>query len=220
MSQFANARRTMLDNQIRTADVTELRLLAALGEVPRERFVPADLRPLAYTDHVLRLTDGAPGRWLMTGASLGKLIQLAEIVPSDKVLVIGSGSGYSVAVMAALAASVVGLEEDEALVASSTDVIASLAIANASIVKGALTAGHASAAPYDVIFIEGAIDELPTAIANQLAEGGRLIAVEGRGGSAVARVYLKSGGLVTGRNAFNCAAKPLPGFERTPEFVF
>lgn len=220
MSQFANARRTMLDNQIRTADVTELRLLAALGEVPRERFVPADLRPLAYTDHVLRLTDGAPGRWLMTGASLGKLIQLAEIVPSDKVLVIGSGSGYSVAVMAALAASVVGLEEDEALVASSTDVIASLAIANASIVKGALTAGHASAAPYDVIFIEGAIDELPTAIANQLAEGGRLIAVEGRGGYAVARVYLKSGGLVTGRNAFNCAAKPLPGFERTPEFVF
>jgi protein-L-isoaspartate(D-aspartate) O-methyltransferase len=220
MSQFANARRTMLDNQIRTSDVTELRLLASLGAVPRERFVAADLRPLAYTDHVLRLTEGTPGRWLMTGASLAKLVQLAEIAETEKVLVIGSGSGYSVAVIAPLAASVIGLEEDETLAAASQVTLTELAIPNVSIVRGPLAAGHAAAQPYDVILMEGAVDDIPSAIPNQLAEGGRLIAVEGRGAAAFARIYVKSGGLVTGRDAFNCAAKPLPGFERKPEFVF
>lgn len=220
MSQYDIARRTMLDNQIRTSDVTELRLLASLGAVPREAFVSAELRPLAYTDHMLRLTAGNPGRWLMPAAQLAKLVQLAEIMSGEKVLVVGSGSGYSVAVIAPLAASVTGLEEDEALVATSTATLQSLAVANAAIVKGRMTDGAPAAAPFDVIFIDGAIDELPASLVSQLAEGGRLVTVEGRGGAAFARIYVKSNGLVTGRDAFNCAAKPLPGFEHKPEFVF
>jgi protein-L-isoaspartate(D-aspartate) O-methyltransferase len=220
MSQFSIARRTMLDNQIRTADVTDAAVLAAFGSVPREAFVAPELQPLAYTDLALRLTPGAPGRWLMAASPLAKLIQLANAGPTDTALVVGSGSGYSVAILAAIAASVVGLEEDDALVASSTATLAGLGIANATIVKGALTEGVSKTAPYNVIFVEGAVDILPETLTAQLADGGRLVVVEGHGGSGCARIYTKTAGLVTGRNAFNCAAKPLPGFERKPEFVF
>lgn len=220
MSQFSIARRTMLDNQIRTTDVTDADVLAAFGSVPRELFVSPDQQPLAYTDLALRLTSGTPGRWLMAPSPLAKLIQLADAGPADKALVVGSGSGYSVAILAAITASVVGLEEDDALVASSTAILAGLNIANATITKGALTAGVAASAPYDVILVEGAVDLLPEALTAQLAEGGRLVVVEGHGGSGCARLYTKTGGLVTGRNVFNCAAKPLPGFEHKPEFVF
>jgi len=220
MSQFAIARRTMLDNQIRTADVTNAAVIDAFGSVPRELFVPAELQPLAYTDLSHRLTSGTPGRWLMAASPLAKLIQLADIGPTDKVLVVGSGSGYSVAIIAAIAASVTGLEENDSLVASASATISDLKLANATIVKGTLTAGLPASAPYNAIFIEGAVDLLPEALTAQLAEGGRLVVVEGHGASGYARIYVKTAGLVTGRNVFNCAAKPLPGFERKPEFVF
>jgi protein-L-isoaspartate(D-aspartate) O-methyltransferase len=220
MSQFAIARRTMLDNQIRTADVTALPVLDAFGAVPREAFVPPGTQPLAYTDVAHRLTDGSPGRWLMAPSPLARLIQLADIGPTDKVLIVGSGSGYSVAIVAALAASVIGLEEDAALVAASTAALARLQLANAAVSQGELVKGLPASAPYDAIFIEGAVDLIPPAIPQQLAEGGRLVTVEGHGASGCARLYLKAAGIVTGRNVFNCAAKPLPGFERKPEFTF
>lgn len=220
MSQYSIARRTMLDNQIRTTDVTDAAVLASFGDVPRELFVAPHLQSLAYTDVEHRLTDGAPGRWLMAPSPLAKLIQLLAPVPSDKVLVVGSGSGYSVAILAALATSVVGLEADPALVASSTATLAGLGLSNATVVEGVLANGYAGAAPYQAILVEGAIDVLPEAITDQLAEGGRLVVVEGRGASATAKLYVKTSGLVTGRTVFNCSAKPLPGFERAAEFVF
>jgi len=220
MSQFAVARRTMLDNQIRTTDVTDAAVLDAFGSVPREIFVAPAAQPLAYTDQAHRLTAGLPGRWLMAPSPLAKLIQLADIGTGDKVLIVGSGSGYSTAVAAALAASVVGLEQDVDLLAASGAAIAGLGLANATIVKGTLTEGLPAAAPFDVIFVEGAVDALPAVLTGQLADGGRLVAVEGEGASGVARLYVKSSGLVTGRTIFNCAAKPLPGFERKPAFVF
>jgi protein-L-isoaspartate(D-aspartate) O-methyltransferase len=220
MSQFAIARRTMLDNQIRTTDVTDAAVLAAFGAVPRERFVPAAAQPLAYTDQDHRLTPGTPGRFLLAPSPLAKLIQLLEVGTSDKVLVVGSGSGYSVAVIAAIAASVIGLESDETLAASSTAVIAELHLTNASIVEGELTVGYAASAPYDAILVEGAVDFVPAEISAQLAEGGRLVVVEGHGASGSARLYTNTAGTVTGRNVFNCAAKPLPGFEHHVEFVF
>ena len=220
MSQFAIARRTMLDNQIRTTDVTNPAVLDAFGLVPREIFVATAAQPLAYTDQSHRLTSGTPGRWLMAPSPLAKLVQLADIEPVDSVLVVGSGSGYSVAVIANLAASVIGLEEDATLVAASATAIGSLGLANAKIVLGALSAGLAASGPYDIIVIEGAIDKLPEVLTAQLAEDGRLVVVEGHGASGCARIYVKSAGLVTGRNVFNCAAKALPGFETKPEFVF
>jgi protein-L-isoaspartate(D-aspartate) O-methyltransferase len=200
--------------------VTDAAVLDAFGSVPREIFVPADSQSLAYTDLAQRLTQGTPGRWLMPASPLAKLIQLADIGPTDKALVVGSGSGYSVAIIAAIAASVIGLEEDEALVTASKTTLTGLNLTNAAIVKGALTAGLVATGPYDVILIEGAVDVLPEALTGQLAEAGRLVVVEGHGASGCARIYVKTAGLVTGRNVFNCAAKPLPGFERKAEFVF
>ncbi len=220
MSQFAIARRTMLDNQIRTADVTDGPVLAAFGSVPRELFVPDASQALAYTDIAHRLTPGTPGRWLMAPSPLAKLIQLGNIMPTDKVLIVGSGSGYSVAIVADMAAAVTGLEEDDGLVSASTAKLTSLGLVNATIVKGTLTEGCAAAAPFNVIFIEGSVDLLPDALKGQLAEGGRLVVVEGHGAAGCARVYVNTSGLVTGRNVFNCSAKPLPGFQRNPEFTF
>ena len=222
MSQFANARRTMVDNQLRTTDVTDLRVLGAFGSVPREAFLPASAAELAYIDQAQRLAtaEGRPVRWLLSPSPLAKLVQLAEITSSDKVLVIGSGSGYSLAVIAQLAASVVGLEEDADLVAASQKALQALGPSNVTVVQGRLTVGCASKAPFDVILIEGGIERLPAGLSDQLADGGRLITVEGNGLSASARVSVRSGGVVSGRNAFNVSARILPGFERVAEFVF
>ncbi|MDR3494776.1 MAG: protein-L-isoaspartate O-methyltransferase [Ancalomicrobiaceae bacterium] len=220
MSQFATARRTMVDNQLRTTDVTDPRLLAAFGSLPREAFVPEAAKSFAYIDQAHRLSATPPaGRWLMAPSPAAKLIQLADIAASDKVLVVGAGTGYSVAVIAHLAASVVGLEEEPALAEAASGAIASLSLANASIVVGPLAAGLAAAAPFDVIVIEGAIEVLPETFAGQLAEGGRLVTIGGTGPAMQAKAYVKAGGL-TGRNAFSASAKVLPGFVKAREFVF
>ena len=125
-----------------------------------------------------------------------------------------AGTGYSAAVLSRLAGRVVALESDPALAERARAALANQAIDNVTVVTGPLAAGHADAAPYDVIIVEGAVDVLPDALFAELREGGRLVAVEGRGNAGVARIYLKSGGIVTGRRAFNAAVKPLPGFER------
>eukprot|EP01037_Dinobryon_pediforme_P033465 gene33465-38908_t len=151
MSNFASARRTMIDNQIRTTDVTDARVIAAFGATPRELFVPGQRRELAYIDEAHRLATSAnhPQRWLMSPSPFAKLVQLAEVASTDRVLVVGSGSGYSVAVLAHLAASVVGLEADPALVASSQAALSTLNLPNARIAAGALASGVAAAAPFD-----------------------------------------------------------------------
>ncbi|WP_417679999.1 protein-L-isoaspartate O-methyltransferase family protein [Roseibium sp.] len=220
MTDFEQSRRRMVDNQLRTNDVTDHRILDAMEEVPRERFLPASKRAIAYIDEDLPMVSEGFGRYLMKPHVFGKLVQLAEVRPDDVVLVIGTGSGYSAAVLSKLAASVVAVEEDSDLASAAGETLVELGIENAAVVEGVLAAGYASEGPYDVIVVDGAVDQLPEGLLNQLKTGGRLVVIEGRGGAAAARLYRSSGDAISSRFAFNASAAVLPGFEKTPEFVF
>ncbi|TPK81658.1 protein-L-isoaspartate O-methyltransferase [Mesorhizobium sp. B2-4-17] len=220
-ADFSERRVKMVDGQVRTTDVTSAPLLEAMLVVPREIFVGAPQRDLAYIDEDIRIADGAGGaRYLMEPSPLAKLMQLAEISPTDSALDIGCGTGYASAILSRLARSVVALESESTLAETAKSLLSSLGCGNVTVVQGPLAQGYAAAAPYDVIFIGGSVAKVPATLLDQLAEGGRLVAVEGQGNSGVARLFFKSGGIVTGRRAFNAAIKPLPGFERERAFEF
>lgn len=221
MIDFEHARSNMVDCQVRTCDVTEHELISAMLSVQREEFVPVALQSLAYIDEDLSLNDIASGdRYLMQAASFAKLAQLAAVEKNDVVLIVGSGCGYSSAVLSLLASSVVAIEEDEALVEFSTETLSRLGYMSVAVLKSDLLLGYRKESPYDVILLEGAIEVLPSTYIEQLAEGGRLVCVEGTGNSALAKLYVKQDGLISERDVMNCAIKPLPGFEKEKEFAF
>ena len=214
---FRAARRNMVLSQINTDNVTDRRLQAAMETVPREQFVPHTKRAAAYSsDNV----DLGSGRVLLSPRILGKMIHACQIEPDDAVLVVGSSTGYAAAVMAHLATVVVALESDESLVSGATTLLLDLGIDNAAVFSGALTQGHQKGAPYDVIFVDGAVYEVPEAIKAQLKEGGRLVALEKKGPLCQAVLHLKSGNVTTGRALFDAAGEILPGFEKVEEFTF
>jgi protein-L-isoaspartate(D-aspartate) O-methyltransferase len=222
-ADFSEMRLKMIDGQIRTTDVTNPAILLAMGSVPRELFVDARLQPLAYIDEnieILPASATGPARHLMQPSPFAKLLQLAEIAGGERVLVVGAGTGYSAAVIAALGAEVVAVEQDPVLGDRAEAALAAVGAAVVRLVRGALDGGSPADAPFDVILVEGAVDEIPEHLLEQLAEGGRLVTVAGQGNSGVARVYLKDNGLVTSRRAFNASVKPLPGFERAEAFEF
>jgi protein-L-isoaspartate(D-aspartate) O-methyltransferase len=223
MSDFAAARLKMIESQIQTEGVTDHAVLGAMGAVPRERFVPAKQRALAYIDEDILLRPAAadrPARYLMEPAPLARLIEAAEIRPTDRVMVVGCGSGYSAAVLGRLAASVVGLESDASLAAEASAALSEIGAANASVITGPLEQGFRNSAPYDVILVEGSVEAVPDELLAQIAEGGRLMAVVGHGRSASAKVYTRTDGEVAGRTVFNADVRPLPGFSRPKSFVF
>ncbi|MBN9045883.1 MAG: protein-L-isoaspartate O-methyltransferase [Rhizobiales bacterium] len=220
-ADFQELRTRMVDNQIRTTDVTDLGVIDAFLTVPREVFVPEARKPLAYFDEDIRLdNEGAAPRYIMAASPFAKLVQLAGVSKSDTVLDIGCGSGYSAAILSRLAGSVVGLESDSALSAIATARLAELGYDNVVIVSGNMQDGYPSKAPYDVILLEGSVDFVPDRLLDQLREGGRLVAVEGHGNAGIARIYVKESGVTSGRGVFNTAVHPLPGFERIPQFEF
>ncbi|MCD2181564.1 protein-L-isoaspartate O-methyltransferase family protein [Rhizobium sp. GN54] len=214
---YTAARIKMVDNQIRTTDVTSHSVLEAFLTVPREAFVPAQLKPLAYIDNDIEV---APGRYLMEPSPLAKLIQLAVITREDVVLEVGCNTGYASAVLSKLAGSVVALEVDEALAATAGETLAELGYDNVAVVTGELEKGYAAEAPYDAIFVHGAVEVVPEAFFAQLRDGGRLVVVEGYGNASQARLYIKERGIASERSVFNTAVKPLPGFRKSAEFVF
>jgi len=222
-ADFSELRVKMVDGQVRTTDVTDAALLDAMLAVPREAFVGAALQALAYIDEDIRISDGGDGggaRYLMEPSPLAKLLQLAEINASDSVLDVGCGTGYCAALLSGLAKSVIALESDAGLAETAKAALSAQGCDNVTVVTGPLPQGHAAKAPYNVILIGGSVEEVPAALLGQLAEGGRLVAVEGQGNAGVARLFFKAGGVVTGRRAFNAAIKPLPGFERIHAFEF
>lgn len=207
---FEKRRGAMVDSQLRTTGVNDPAVLAAIRAVPRERFVPASRAALAYADAPVEL---APGRWMIEPMVLGLLLTHARIDTHDRVLVVGAATGYAAAVIARLTPHVAAVEEDAGLAAT--------ARANGVAVEaGPLVAGWPAAAPYDVIFVDGAVAELPAGLLAQ-AEGGRVAAVvvgaDGVGRATVGRVV---GGTFAGTGFVETGAAVLPGFARAAKFVF
>lgn len=217
MADFATARLRMVDNQLRTSGVTDHRILAAMGEVRRETFLPADREALAYADvsHAL----GA-GRHLGAPAPFARLLQLAEIAATDRVLDVGAGTGYPTAVLARLAASVTGMEMDAALAEKARVNLGANGIDNAEIVVGSFDGAALPREHFDVIILEGTVAAEPTPLFHLLREGGRLVALIANGGPAVAHIFVRSGGEVAGRSEFNTSLPPLADAPRVETFVF
>ena len=222
-TDFQELRVKMVDGQVRTTDVTEIAILSAMLTIAREKFVPQSRVSLAYIDEDIEVTSGRGGaqaRYLMEPSPFARLVQLAEVRKGDRVLDVGCNTGYSSAVFAALSSSVVALESDAALAETAKTTLNELGLSNVNVVEGALAAGYAASAPYDVIFINGAVDVVPQTLLDQLAEGGRLVTVVGRGNAARATLYIKENGLASARPDFNAAVKPLAEFQAVPEFKF
>jgi protein-L-isoaspartate(D-aspartate) O-methyltransferase len=216
MTDFNAQRRNMVEGQVRTADVTDLRIQSAMMEVPRERFVPPESAGLAYLDRDLPIGPGR--RCLLKPMVLAKLLQAADIGATDRVLDVGCATGYAAALLSRIAGAVVALDNDEGLLAIARAELAGRS--NIDLVAGPLPAGWQAAAPYDVILIEGAVEVTPEALCRQLAEGGRLVCVEGAGPGAKAVLYLRSGDDIGARSLFDASAALLPGFAKAPIFAF
>jgi protein-L-isoaspartate(D-aspartate) O-methyltransferase len=219
MIDFALARRMMVDGQVRTSDVTDLRIIAAMLELPRERFVSAADTDLAYLDTDVAAA-GEQVRHLLKPMVLAKLVQAAAVKAEDRVLDVGCATGYSAALLARLARSVAALEQDPVLVRLARENLAAVGAGNVTVVTGALTEGWQRDAPYDVVFVNGATESMPRTLCRQLKDGGRLVAVVGRAPVSRAMLYCSVQGDVSGRPIFDAAAPLLPGFAAPPAFVF
>ena len=210
----ADMRSAMIDSQLRTNDVIDPAVIAAMAAVPREAHVPAALASVAYMD---RAIDLGGGRWLNAPLVTGRMLVEAAIRPGARVLLIGAATGYGAALLARLGAEVHAIEEDPALIAAGRQAAAASTI---HWIEGPLSAGAPGGAPFDRIIIEGAIEVLPDAIADQLAEGGRLVAARREG--AVTRLVqgVKAGGIVALRPFADMDVAPLPGFAAPTGFRF
>ena len=227
MVDFDQQRLTMVESQLRPNEVTDRRLLAAMRTLPRERFVPERLSLLAYMDEsveVFPAIDGAPARFLLPPMVLARLVQLAAVEPKDHVLDIGCATGCSTAGLACLGRRVVGLEPEPELAETARRMLRELAIENATIVEGALAAGTPEDGPYDVILLNGSIEEIPASVLGQLREGARLAAILASGANSArpgkAFLFVKIDGEASGLPHFDAGARALPGFSRAPAFAF
>jgi protein-L-isoaspartate(D-aspartate) O-methyltransferase len=221
MSDFSAARQKMVDGQVRPSDVTDLRILDAMLAVPREDFVPASQRAMAYLD--IDLDISAPGgvkRFLIKPVVLARMLQAAEVTATDNVLVVGCATGYSAAVVAQIAGKVTATEEDPALVGQATACLAALGSPNVVFKAATAAEGCAANGPYDVIVLVGATEVVPSKLYGQLAPGGRLVGVFAMTQPQRAMIVTHSQDDFGNRALFDAAAPVLPGLERPPAFVF
>ena len=219
MMDFAAARYHMAECQIRPDRVRDERLLAAMGSIAREDFVPESMRALAYTDGEIPLLENS-ARVLLAPRVLARLAEIAEIAPHHSVLDVGCGSGYSSAVLAQSAQLVVALEEEPQLAALAEKLLLQAECENVSVVTGALSQGYPKQQPYDVIVLQGSVPSKPERLLQQLAQRGRLAcvlaeSVQGRGG-----YFLREGDHFAWFDCFDAAATPLPGFSQPEGFRF
>lgn len=221
MSDFPTARHKMVDGQVRTNDVTDLRVIEAMLEVPRELFVPETRRALAYLDLDLDVSEGGTAkRFLIKPALTGKMLQAAEIGPADKVLIVGAATGYLAALAGKLAGQVTATESEPALAAKARDVLTGLGLGNVTVKAAAAGEGDPAGAPYDVILLNGAAEAAPEGLYGQLKEGGRLVGVFALTAPQRVMVVTRSHGDFGHRTLFDAAAPVLPGLEKRPAFVF
>jgi protein-L-isoaspartate(D-aspartate) O-methyltransferase len=217
MFDTATARRMMVDGQVRTADVTNLDLIAAMLAVPRELFVPLSLAGQAYLDSDIAVGDG---RVLLKPMVLAKLIQAAKVSASDHVLDVGCGTGYSSAVLSRVVGSVVALEANAELARRAQQALAAAGAAEVMVATGPLTAGWPAGAPYDLILLNGTSEIVPESLAGQLKPNGRLACIFGRTPGGKGTIFRLVEGHLVGRPIFDAAAPVLPGFVAPLAFVF
>ena len=217
MTDFAARRVTMVDTQVRPADVTKFPVIDAMLTVPRELFVPEELREAAYVGDNL---DLGGGRVMLEPRTLAKMLDALDLQPDDLVLDIGAALGYSSAVAARLAEAVVAVEEDETMARDAQSRLADYGADNVAVHVGPLTGGAPRHGPYDAILVQGGVGELPAALTEQLKEGGRIACLFEEGRLGAVRIGYKIDGGMSWRFAFNAGAPVLPGFERHTEFSF
>ncbi|QRM31725.1 protein-L-isoaspartate O-methyltransferase [Microvirga sp. VF16] len=220
MVDFTQARRMMVDGQLRTFDVNDMPLLDAMDSVPRELFVLPGRESLAYIDQDILVSDSGESRYMLSPMILGRMIQALEIDAGDKVLDIACGRGYSSAVLSKLGAQVTALEADDTLAAAAKHCLSAAGVGDVTVVTGPLEQGYAANSPYDAIVLNGSVEVRPDALLQQLAEGGRLVCVKGRGRAARATLYVRSGDALGERSLFEAAAPLLAPFVQTPGFTF
>jgi protein-L-isoaspartate(D-aspartate) O-methyltransferase len=207
---FAAAREAMVESQLRPQGVTDPAVLQAMGTIQRERFLPRHTRPLAYADRAVSIGDG---RFLMPPAALGQLLTQMMPRPGHNALVVGAGTGYSAAVLAAIGVSVSAIDSSPELVAAARE-------AGVQVVQSPLASGLKRNAPYDLVLIDGAVEYIPDSIVDQLAEGGRLgTALIDRGITRLV-VGRKAAGAFGTLSVADAGVSALPGFERPPAFTF
>jgi len=217
MADYATQRFNMVEAQVRTNDVTDPRIHAAMLAVAREQFVPAARRAMAYADVPVEV---AQGRFLLDPRSFAKMLQLAALRPGDNVLDVACGTGYSSVVIGQLVKTVTALEQDADLVRIASDMVPASGATNVTVVQGGLTEGVKAKAPFDAIFIEGAVEAVPDQLLAQLAEGGRLVAVLNQGGQGRAHIFVREKGRVGSRADFDATVPVLGGFRKVVGFVF
>lgn len=216
MTDYATRRRTMVDTQVRPSDVTKFPVIEAMLTIPRERFVPDALREAAYLGENLPLGQG---RVILEPRTFSKMLDALAVGPTDLVLDVGAGLGYSSAVLAHLAEAVVAVEPEAEHARDAEAALAETGIDNVVIHEGALADGAPQHGPFDVIVVEGAVTEMPGKLENQLAEGGRIAAIFMENRLGICRLGYKIDGRVNWRHGFNASAPVLPGFAHKPEFT-
>ncbi len=218
MVDFSQARVTMVDTQVRPSDVTRLPVIEAMLAIPRDAFVPASLKPMAYAGQNIPLGED---RVLLDPRTLAKMIDAIGPGPGDLVLDLGCGLGYATAILAAMAQAVVGIESDPARAAEAQAILAGLGVDNAAVIAAPLTEGAPAQGPYDALLVSGgAIEELPAGVVSQLREGARVAALFMEGNLGVVRFGHVHKGRVSWRDAFNASAPLLTEFTRPRGFVF
>lgn len=216
MTDFSARRVMMVDTQVRPSDVTKFPIIEAMLAIPREAYVPAAKREAAYMGENLAIGSG---RVMLEARTLAKMLDALDIQPTDVVLDLGSGLGYSTAVIARFADAVVAVEDTEAMAAAAQNVLAAQGVDNAAVIVGPLAAGAAKHGPYDVITVQGGVETVPEVLLAQLKDGGRIACVFMEGALGVVRIGFKSGGVVTWRFGFNAGAPVLPGFAAVRAFA-
>ena len=214
----------MIDGQLEPNQVLDDKLIDALRSAPRDKFVPDQYVNVAYVDEELKLGDR---RFLLAPMVFARMVQLAELQPTDKLLIVGSATGYSAAVLAQLVQHVTALEEQRELADKARRSLSALNVKNVEVVTASLISGCDLHAPYDVIFVEGGIRYIPEALKTQLKDGGRLVAVENiemrpgdTSGLGRATCWRKQGDTLQARVGFDASVNLLPGFERKAQFEF
>jgi protein-L-isoaspartate(D-aspartate) O-methyltransferase len=220
-SGFSTARQKMVDGQVRPSDITDSRIIDAMLAVPREAFVPQHRRALAYLDLDLDVSEaGSAKRFLIKPVVTAKMLQAAEIGETDNVLVVGCATGYAAAVVAQLGCRVTATESDPTLAAKAQEILAGLGLANVTVRAAAAADGDATAAPFDVIILNGATEITPDRLYRQLKEGGRLVGVFATTQPPRATIVTRSHDEFGNRALFDAVVPVLPGLERLPAFVF